>query len=164
MRAPGPVPATLDDMNLQRLFVAGGCAGAAAYTICKIDLAARGELGMPGFPAPADSYQQYDPVSGQISNALVGFGMLLLIGWLGWPPRRAWLRRGLLTVSWTGVALVASGLAGFTLRATDIVPRSGVGTTPVAWVTLAVGAAWVASWVVANLGAVQRKSIAEPRS
>lgn len=32
------------------------CLGALAYTVSKVDLASKGELGMPGFPAPAEAY------------------------------------------------------------------------------------------------------------
>lgn len=137
--------------------------GALAYTVAKVDLAIRGELGMPGFPAPASAYDSYDPVSGQLSNAATGLAMVVLIAWLGRPPRRRPLRITVLALSWIGAAVVGAGVAGFVLRAAGIAPALGAPAASAgAWVALAVGAVWVAAWVTATLGATRRGAVARP--
>lgn len=145
-------------MNLHRICVLTATGGALAYTVAKVDLAIRGELGMPGFPAPASAYDSYEPVSGQLSNAATGLAMAVLIAWLARPPRRRWLRIVVLTLSWLGVAVVGSGVAGFVLRATGIAPVLGApADSAAAWVALAVGALWAAAWTAATLGATRRR-------
>ncbi|MCX5129861.1 hypothetical protein [Streptomyces sp. NBC_00347] len=55
------------------------CLGALAYTVSKVDLARDGELGMPGFPAPAEAYATVANVeTAQLANAALGLLMALV--------------------------------------------------------------------------------------
>lgn len=122
-------------------------AGAIAYTIAKVHLAVRGELGMPGFSAPAESYRTYDPVTGQLSNAAVGGVMALLILALlaGGLPR--WLRWIVVGVNALGALMISIGVTTFAFRAVGIAPGLGSPAEGAAtWVTLAVGAVWSVTW------------------
>lgn len=129
-------------------------AGAAGYTISKVDLALRGELGMPGFPASAASYADYEPVSGQLSNAAMGAAMVTLIALLARPPRRRWVRWGLFAANGVSAVLIGCAVMTFTARAAGLAPGLGApaeGAGP--WVVLAMGAIWVVAWMVAVVAA-----------
>ncbi|MGH8876082.1 MAG: hypothetical protein ACRD0P_01860 [Stackebrandtia sp.] len=133
--------------------IVAGC-GALAYTVSKVDLALRGELGLPGFPAPAASYEIYEPVSGQLSNAAVGLAMVLVVAALLRPPAKRWLRRGLLAANWLGAVAIAIMVVSFTCRATGLTPAIGEPAIgPSTWIALAVGAVWTAAWIGATAGA-----------
>lgn len=147
-------------MRFHRSVTTLACAGAAAYTISKIDLAVRGEIGMPGFPAPQQSYEQItDPAAAQLGNAGLGLVLVLLTAALLRPPANTVVRRLLLGANWLGIAMVGTGVAGFTLRAAGVAPGLGEPAEgAAAWVALAVGAVWTVSWVLAVLGARRRPS------
>lgn len=147
-------------MRFHRLLTTLACAGAAAYTISKVHLAVRGEIGMPGFPAPPESYEQIaDPTGAQLGNAGLGVVLLLLTAALLRPPAHTVTRRLLLGANWLGILMVGAGVAGFTLRAAAVVPALGEPAEgPGAWVALAVGAVWTVSWVPAVLGARGRRT------
>ncbi|GAA4895203.1 hypothetical protein LX16_1558 [Stackebrandtia albiflava] len=137
-------------MNRLVVFVSIAAAGALVYAGSKVELALRGELGMPGFPAPAQSYASYDPVGGQLGNAVVGVllaGLILLLPWL---PRSGWWRRSVLLGNGLALAVVAVGVATFAARASGVAPV--LGDPPVSaagWWAVSVGVVWVAGWAVA---------------
>ncbi|WP_282785589.1 hypothetical protein [Nocardia sp. CC201C] len=141
-------------MTLHRFSVLIASGGALAYAISKVELTIRGELGMPGFPAPASAYGQFDPVSGQLSNAGVGVLTAALILVLLRPPARPVWRAALLSISWLGTIIVGVGVVIFTLRAAGVAPSLGVPAIGwQSWVALVAGAIWVAAWALANLTA-----------
>ncbi|MFE2323050.1 hypothetical protein ACFXD5_03815 [Streptomyces sp. NPDC059385] len=136
------------------------CAGALAYTISKVDLARDGELGMPGFPAPAEAYASIgDVTAAQLGNAALGLLMALVALLLVRPPAARWARWGAVLVSWAGILMVGAGVIGFGARAAGLAP--GLGATPpdggTALAALAVGALWVAGWAVAAVGATRKR-------
>jgi hypothetical protein len=144
----------------QRTAALTATAGALAYTVSKVRLALDGEIGMPGFPAPPEAYETVpDVTAAQLGNAGLGLAMALVTLALLRPPAAALPRRALLAVSWAGSAMIAAGVAGFAARATGLAP--GLGPTPPHPVTaaaaLAVGAVWAVAWVVAAVGAVERR-------
>ena len=100
-------------------------AGALAYAVAKVDLALRGELGMPGFTAPPESYRTYNPLTGQLSNAALALVLLVVIAGLLRPPQRPLLRHGLLGANVLGALAIGAGVIGFVLRATGIAPQLG---------------------------------------
>ncbi|MGK5639091.1 hypothetical protein ACSNOK_12410 [Streptomyces sp. URMC 126] len=137
-------------------FAAG--VGALAYTVAKVDLARKDELGMPGFPAPADAYAAVADVgAAQLGNAALGLLMAVVALFLARPPRGRFVRWSLLAVSWAGIVMVGAGVVGFTARATGLAP--GLGPTPphppTAFTALLVGAAWVTAWTVATVTATR---------
>jgi len=130
--------------------------GAAAYSVSKVDLALRGELGMPGFPAPAASYDSYEPFAGQLSNAAMGALLVLLIVALLRLPGARWGRRVLLLGNGIGVVMIGAGVLGFTARATGVIPSLGApAENAAAWVALTVGAVWTVAWMAAIRGAAR---------
>ena len=137
-------------MTLRSTAVLLAAAGALAYAVAKVDLALRGELGMPGFTAPPESYRAYDPFTGQLSNAVLGLVLVAVIAGLLRPPNRLLLRRGLLGANVLGALAIGAGVIGFLLRATGVAPQLGTPAEGVAtWVTLLVGALWICAWAVA---------------
>ncbi|MCB5177949.1 hypothetical protein [Streptomyces antimicrobicus] len=156
--------ATSKRTRAQRAGALTACAGALAYTLSKVDLARSGELGMPGFPAPPEAYASIgDVTAAQLGNAALGLLMALVALLLVRPPAGRWIRRGVLLVSWAGILMVGSGVIGFAARATGLAP--GLGAPPpdagAAAAALAVGALWVAGWVVAAAGATRQGSAQE---
>lgn len=150
-------------MDKFRISTLVACVGGVAYTVGKIDLAIRGELGMPGFPAPESSYGIYDPVSGQLSNAAMGVVMIVVAAWLLKLPRNKPLRMAVLTVNWLGAAMIAAGFVGFTLRATGVAPALGAPATGyAAWVALGVAAVWAVAWATATWEAQRRTQRPSP--
>lgn len=95
------------------------CLAALGYTVAKGVLAARGELGLPGFPAPLRP--GVDPWNAQLGNAVLGvLGALLALAAL-----RQWRRRVQITLA-VALALAAlletvgaAVLVARTLRLTD---------------------------------------------
>ncbi|MFI0463550.1 hypothetical protein ACH347_05660 [Saccharopolyspora sp. 5N102] len=134
------------------------CAGALAYTTSKVVLAIRAELGIHGFPAPPSSYVAWQPEQialAQLGNAAVGLVTAICALLLAWRTlaRVAVVRWILVAVSWLGVAVMAAGVIGFSLRAFGIVPA--LGPPAAGWSTyaaLAVGAVWVVAWAIATTG------------
>ncbi|SDC10117.1 hypothetical protein [Actinokineospora iranica] len=122
-------------------FVAAGCA--LAYTAAKVDLALRGELGLPGFPTSAETTRDFEGsiALAQWGNAAVGLAVAALAITLTHPRGGLPLR----LASWVGATLIGAGVAGFALRAITDPPA------PAGWATLAVGALWVASWIQATV-------------
>ncbi|MFF6774120.1 hypothetical protein ACFY8W_11195 [Streptomyces sp. NPDC012637] len=134
--------------------------GALAYTVSKVDLARAGELGMPGFPAPADAYAAVaDVETAQLANAGLGLLMAVVALLLVRLPRPRLVRWPLLVVSWAGIAMVAAGVIGFGARAAGLAP--GLGPTPPHMLTavaaLLVGAVWATAWAVAAVSAVRER-------
>lgn len=124
--------------------------GALAYTISKVDLAFRGELGLPGFTAPAASYLTHDAFSGQLGNAGLGLlmagGILLLLA----APRRRWMRVGLLLLNGAGAAMIAVSTVLFGARALGVAPALGTPAEGISsWVSVGVGVLWSVAWWVA---------------
>ncbi|WP_202501953.1 hypothetical protein [Streptomyces sp. SID5785] len=143
------------------LAAAVACAGALAYTVSKVDLARREELGMPGFPAPQSSYagrSGSDVLSAQLGNAGLGLGMAAVALLLLLPLTGRLVRWTVWAVSWTGIAMVTAGVVGFTARATGAAP--GLGEPPPhpapAVAALVVGAVWAAAWIVVTVGSMRR--------
>lgn len=137
-------------MNRHTVAVLVAAAGAVAYAVSKVDLALRGELGMPGFPAPPEAYEVYDAVGGQLSNAAMGAAMVLLVLALLRPPSRALWRLPLLIVNGAGALLIGAGVVTFAARATGLAPALGEPAQgAAAWTSLAVGAVWTAAWITA---------------
>ncbi|MEU6865087.1 hypothetical protein ABZ924_17675 [Streptomyces sp. NPDC046876] len=132
------------------------CLGALAYAVSKVELARDGELGMPGFPAPAEAYGAVaDVATAQWANAALGLLMAVVALLLLRLPRTRLVRWPALAASWVGIAMVGSGVLGFGARAAGLAP--GLGPTPphlpTALAALFVGAVWAAAWAVAALGA-----------
>ncbi len=144
--------------RIQPVSALTACAGALAYTLSKVDLARDGELGMPGFPAPAEAYAQVaDVTAAQLGNGGLGLLMAIVALLLVRPPAARSLRLGAVAVSWLGIAMVGAGVVGFGARAAGVAP--GLGPVPpetgTAVAALAVGALWAAAWSVAAAGAVR---------
>ncbi|MFG2874753.1 hypothetical protein ACGFYU_07040 [Streptomyces sp. NPDC048337] len=134
------------------------CAGALAYTVGKIDLARKGEIGMPGFPAPPEAYAGIaDVQAAQLGNAGLGLLMAVTALLLLRLPAARFLRWGAVAVSWAGILMVGAGVIGFAARATGLAPSLGAVPPDMATavVALAVGALWVAAWSVATVGAMR---------
>ncbi|NXY95328.1 hypothetical protein HYE82_13220 [Streptomyces sp. BR123] len=134
------------------------CLGALAYTVSKVDLATDGELGMPGFPAPAEAYGAVaDVATAQLANAGLGLLMAVVALLLLRLPRTRLIRWPALGASWAGIAMVGAGVLGFGARAAGLAP--GLGPTPphlpTALAALLVGAVWAAAWAVAAVCAVR---------
>ncbi|GGT29911.1 MULTISPECIES: hypothetical protein [Streptomyces] len=140
------------------------CFGALAYTVSKVHLAWERELGMPGFPAPAESYAAISDVrAAQWGNAALGLLMAILALLLARPPRRRALRLAVLAASWAGTAVVGAGVAGFAARATGLAPALGAvppRAAPAA-AALLVGALWVGAWAAATVSAARIRRPAE---
>ncbi|RKS06326.1 hypothetical protein DFP74_1954 [Nocardiopsis sp. Huas11] len=137
-------------MNRHTAAVLVAAGGAAAYALSKVHLALRGELGMPGFPAPPEAYEVYEPVSGQLSNAAMGAVMVLFVLALLRPPAGRLWRRPLLVVNGAGALLIGVGVLMFAARATGLSPGLGEPAQgAAAWTSLAVGAVWAVAWIVA---------------
>lgn len=134
------------------------CLGALAYTVSKVDLARAGELGMPGFPAPADAYAAVaDVETAQLANAGLGLLMAALALLLVRLPRTRLVRWPALVVSWAGIAMVGAGVLGFGARAAGL--AQSLGPTPPHMLTavaaLLVGAVWTTAWAVATITATR---------
>ncbi|MCX5612624.1 MULTISPECIES: hypothetical protein [unclassified Streptomyces] len=132
--------------------------GALAYTVSKVDLARAGELGMPGFPAPAEAYAAVaDVETAQLANAALGLLMAVVALLLVRLPGTPLVRWPALVVSWAGIAMVGAGVLGFGARAAGLAP--GLGATPphmpTALAALLVGAVWVTAWTIATVSATR---------
>ncbi|MFD0270032.1 hypothetical protein ACFVGY_26245 [Streptomyces sp. NPDC127106] len=141
-----------------RIAALTACLGALAYTVSKVDLARDGELGMPGFPAPADAYGAVaDVATAQLANAGLGLLMAVVALLLLRLPRTRFIRWPVLAASWAGIAMVGAGVLGFGARAAGLAP--GLGPTPphlpTALAALLVGTVWAAAWAVASVSAVR---------
>ena len=140
-----------DTEHMRHKAVLLAATGAVAYTVSKIDLAFRGELGMPGFPASAQAYEMYDPVTGQSFNAAAGAVTVILVLSLARLPSTGWFRWLLLAANAVGAVVVGVAVVSFTARA---VGASVSGYA--AWTALAVGAVWAVSWGVAVVVELKR--------
>ncbi|MFF5125630.1 hypothetical protein ACFY41_01635 [Streptomyces syringium] len=142
----------------QRISALTACAGALAYAVSKVDLALKEELGMPGFPAPAESYERVgDVTTAQLGNAGLGLFMALIALLLLRPRANPFMRWGTALVSWAGIAMVGAGVIGFGARAAGVAPALGAPPPEAgpAIAALAVGAVWVVAWSVAAVGAMR---------
>lgn len=140
-------------MAIRNWWAVSAAAGAVAYGVSKVELALAGRLGLPGFPAPAESYQRVaDVAAAQLGNAAVGgVAALLALALLLPVSTRRWPRRVLLLVSWPAVLLPAAGAAGFAVRAaqlTDVLGPPPPAQGP-AWLTVAALAVWAGAWAKA---------------
>ncbi|MFI6575689.1 hypothetical protein ACIBFB_07790 [Nocardiopsis sp. NPDC050513] len=147
------------DRHTAAVLVAAG--GAAAYAVSKVDLALRGRLGMPGFPAPPESYATHDALGGQLANAAVGAVLVVLTLALLRQPSGALGRWALLLVNGAGALMVGVGVVTFAARAAGVAPGAPAGGVA-AWTTLAVGAVWTVAWAVAVRGAAVRAPSGRP--
>ncbi|MEU8433826.1 hypothetical protein AB0F18_13040 [Streptomyces sp. NPDC029216] len=134
------------------------CLGALAYTVSKVDLARKGELGMPGFPAPTGAYAAVaDVETAQLANAALGLLMAVVALLLLRLPRNPFVRWPALVVSWAGIAMVGAGVLGFGARAAGLAPS--LGETPPhmlpALAALLVGGLWVTAWTIATVSATR---------
>ncbi|MGW1373543.1 hypothetical protein ACWD6P_04590 [Streptomyces sp. NPDC002446] len=148
----------IQSTRTQRLSAVIACAGALAYTASKVDLALKGELGMPGFPAPSKSYVGFgDVTAAQLGNAGLGLAMAVVALLLLRPIANPFFRWGSVVVSWAGIAMVGAGVVGFGARAAGVAPFLGPPPpeTGPAIAALSVGAVWVAGWTVATVGAMR---------
>ncbi|MFJ6498252.1 hypothetical protein OG280_13650 [Streptomyces virginiae] len=128
------------------------CLGALAYTVSKVDLAREGELGMPGFPAPAEAYAAVADVgTAQLANAALGLLMAVVALFLVRLSRTPLVRLPVLVVSWVGIVMVGAGVLGFGARAAGMAPSLGAipPHMPTALAALLVGAVWVTAWTIA---------------
>ncbi len=126
------------------------CASSLAYGGMKVNMAMRGELGLPGFPAPASSYEGREGISGD-EWALAGTGLMAaLVALLPILPVARRLNRWLVAIPvWIAALSQAAGAGGFTLRAFRIMPDLGAGPQgPVTWIVLAVLDAGAIAWLV----------------
>ncbi|MFE5860058.1 hypothetical protein ACFQ77_05785 [Streptomyces virginiae] len=134
------------------------CLGALAYTVSKVDLAGEGELGMPGFPAPAEAYAAVADVgTAQLANAALGLLMAVIALFLVRLPRTPLVRLPVLVVSWVGIVMVGAGVLGFGARAAGLAPSLGAipPHMPTALAALLVGAVWVTAWTIAVVSATR---------
>ncbi|MGW2583125.1 hypothetical protein ACWCYZ_17620 [Streptomyces virginiae] len=134
------------------------CLGALAYTVSKVDLAREGELGMPGFPAPAEAYAAVADVgTAQLANAALGLLMAVVALFLVRLPRTPLVRLPVLVVSWVGIVMVGAGVLGFGARAASLAPSLGATPPhmPTALAALLVGAVWVTAWTIAVVSATR---------
>lgn len=110
---------------LRRWVPLAACVAALGYVAMKLVLAARGELGLPGFPAPARP--GVDPAMAQLGNAALGVvGALLAL-----MVMRRWRRPvqlGLAAAVGAAAALETFGAAVLVARAFGI--ADGFGTLP----------------------------------
>jgi hypothetical protein len=84
---------------------------ALEYAVAKIVMAARGELGLPGHPAPPEAYERFsgDVVAAQLGNAALG----LLTAALALALVQRWGRRVPTALLAAGsVVALAGGIAG----------------------------------------------------
>lgn len=134
------------------------CASSLAYAGMKAVMAVRGELGLPGFPASASSYEGREGISGD-EWALAGTGLMAAaVALLPILPPAKRLNRWLVAIPvWFAALSQAAGAAGFTLRAFRIMPDLGVGPQgPVTWIVLAVLDAGAIAWLALAVLVVRR--------
>jgi hypothetical protein len=123
------------------------------YSISKIIMAARGELGLPGHPAPPEAYERFsgDVVVAQLGNA--GLGLLGVAVALALVQR--WGRRLPAAVLAAGATLaLVSGIAG----AAVLVPSvTGLREDHGQWGidSLVLGVASLVAWLVLSVAAVR---------
>lgn len=133
-------------------------ASTLAYAGMKTIYAIEEKLGLPGFPAPAASYDGRDHIGrdewGNVALALIAAVIVLLVI----IPAGRRVPRWLLTIAlWVACIGQVAGAVGFTLRAARILPDLGPG--PIGWETwivlviLDIGAiAWVFTSVAVTRG------------
>jgi MprA protease rhombosortase-interaction domain-containing protein len=124
---------------------------ALSYVGSKVHLALAGEIGIIGFYVRPEVNEAFNnPAVAQWWNATIGVIVASLCLALAWPTRSRSLRLAIHIASWLGVALIATGLLGFTLRAFGITSSPDWQRTSwVSYVTLAIGWLWVVAWMVA---------------
>lgn len=123
------------------------------YAVAKVVMAERGQLGVPGHPAPPEAYERFsgDVVAAQLGNAGVGLVSVLIA--LALVQR--WGRRipAALLAAGAGVALL-SGIAGAAVVAGSL---AGVREDHGQWGidSLALGLAPLAAWAVLTVAAAR---------
>lgn len=154
-QAPAPAE-ILTRKAIPAILVAAG--GALAYSISKIDLALRGELGLPGFTAPAASYRTHDAFTGQLANAGLGLAMAVGILLLAVPKRR-WLQIVLLVLNGAGALMIAVSTVLFAARALGIAPALGTPAEGVStWLSVGVGLIWSVAWWIGIVHCAHRRA------
>lgn len=119
----------------------------------KIVYAIEEKLGLPGFPAPAASYDGREHIGraewGNVALALVAAVVVLL----AIIPAGRHIPRWLLTIAlWIACLGQAAGAVGFTLRATRILPDLGPGPTRwETWLVLAVLDIGAIAWILVSV-------------
>ncbi len=124
------------------------CACALAYGLMKAWLAARGEIGILGFPARIDtSTAQIGPR--QFGNAAFGFLAALIALATIAPWRRAIPRPPFLLVLWGGGLALLAGVAIIAARALGFATAlGGPPTGPTGYLVAAIGLLWACSWLL----------------
>jgi hypothetical protein len=124
---------------------------ALVYCVAKIDMAIKGDVGMPGIPLsdPKRSSDLDDVWLRQLGNATVGLGaaLLALATLVTLPSRRA--RIAIAAALWVGFAFVVAGAGGILLRTAGLL--DSLGDVPLTWAsgaTNAVGISLSLSWLV----------------
>ena len=126
---------------------------ALEYVAAKVIMAGRGELGVPGHPAPREAYERFagDVAAAQLGNAAVGLVSVLVA--LALVQR--WGRRipAVVLAAGAGAALLA-GLAGLVVVAASL---TGLREDHGQWGidSLVLGAAPLAAWFVLTAAAVR---------
>ena len=129
------------------------------YAISKIVMAARGELGGLGHPAPPERYERFsgDIVTAQLGNAALG----LLTAAIALALVQRWGRRVPAAVLAAGAAVaLVSGIAGLVVVATSLTGlRKDHGQwgidSPYDMLSLVLGLASLAAWLVLTVAAVR---------
>lgn len=138
---------------------------ALVYCVAKIDMAIKGEVGMPGFPlADPQASRDLDRVwLRQAGNAAIGLGAAILaLSTLG-PILNHCLRLAIVVALWLGFAFIAAGAGGILLRTLGL--ADGLGDVPLTWssaATNAVGIVLTCSWLLMTL-TYQRRRRQQPR-
>jgi hypothetical protein len=128
-----------DATGISRLPALIAAVTTAAYGAMKVVYAIDGKLGLPGFPAAA-GHDERANISrdewGNVALAAVATGIALATA----QPAGRRLPRWLLAAAvWGAFVALGAGAAGFTLRATRILPDLGSGPTGwPTWLVLAV--------------------------
>ena len=128
------------------------CACSLAYGLMKAWLAARGEVGILGFPARADAPTAQIALR-QFGNALFGFLAALIAYATIAPWGRAIPRPPFLLVLWGGGLALLAGAAIIAARALGFATAlGGPPTGPVGYLVAAIGLLWACSWLLIAWG------------
>jgi hypothetical protein len=126
---------------------------ALEYVVAKVVMAARGELGVPGHPAPPEAYERFsgDVATAQLGNAAVGLVSLVIA--LALVQR--WGRR--IPAAALAAGAAASLLAGFAGVSVVAASLTGLREDHGQWGidSLVLGAAPLAAWLVLTAAAVR---------
>jgi Protein of unknown function (DUF3995) len=157
-KPPGPVGAPNASSSSARSAAPRWAGYAAAllgleYAVAKTVMAARGELGLPGHPAPPEAYERFsgDVVAAQLGNAALG----LLLTALALALVQRWGRRVPAAVLAAGaVVALVSGIAGAVVVVTSL---TGLREDHGQWGidSLVLGVASLVVWLVLTVAALR---------